>query len=158
MSTRLLFRGWYYFRIGWATYFTFVLSAINTLTVTYYLALEKSQFFQTIFPSFVHYIAITALVATPILVCIGYAHYKKSGALRAEADIGFESNPHMYRLLLNSEKTLSIHLKISEMLLKLSKNERLSDTEIKEIAELQKDLSEHMKNNTISRLRKIPKI
>ena len=48
----LPFRAWYYFRQGWALYFAFVLSAINTLTVTYYLAIEKAPLLQNIIPSF----------------------------------------------------------------------------------------------------------
>ena len=35
------FRFWFYFRSGWSTYFAFLLAALNTLTVTYYLAIEN---------------------------------------------------------------------------------------------------------------------
>ena len=41
MSRNRGFRGWYYFRMGWSTYFAFMFAAINTLTVTFYLAIEK---------------------------------------------------------------------------------------------------------------------
>ena len=158
MKKNLVFRAWFYFRQGFATYFAFILSAINTLTVTYYLAIEKAQYLQIIFPSFLHYIIIATSIGAPVLIGIGYIHYKKSGAVRAESDIGFEVNPHMYRMLSNSEAIFPLYLKMSEILLKLSKNEKLLDSEVKEITELQKNLSEHMKNNTIDKLRKSSKI
>ena len=158
MKKNLVFRAWFYFRQGFATYFAFILSAINTLTVTYYLAIEKTQYLQIIFPSFLHYIIIATSIGAPVLIGIGYIHYKKSGAVRAEADIGFEVNPHMYRMLSNSEAIFPLYLKMSEILLKLSKNEKLLDSEVKEITELQKNLSEHMKNSTIDKLRKSSKI
>ena len=37
----LLFRSWYYFRMGWSMYFAFIMAATNTLVVTYYLAIES---------------------------------------------------------------------------------------------------------------------
>ena len=45
------FRGWYYFRQGWTVYFAFIMAAVNTLTVTYFLAIESYPVLQEIFPS-----------------------------------------------------------------------------------------------------------
>ena len=53
MKGRIVYRSWYYFRTGWATYFAFILAAINTLTVTYYLAIENLPMLKEIFPSFI---------------------------------------------------------------------------------------------------------
>ena len=78
MGKNLGFRGWYYFRQGWSLYFAFIFAAINTLTVTYFLAIERIPFLTTIFPSFIHYVVITSSVAIPILVLVGYAHWKNS--------------------------------------------------------------------------------
>ena len=50
------FRGWYYFRMGWSTYFAFIFAAVNTLTVTYYLAIEKVPTLMSIFPTFIQYV------------------------------------------------------------------------------------------------------
>ncbi|SVE64402.1 uncharacterized protein METZ01_LOCUS517256, partial [marine metagenome] len=41
MTKNTGFRGWYYFRIGYSSYFAFIFAAINTLTVTYFLAIEN---------------------------------------------------------------------------------------------------------------------
>jgi hypothetical protein len=122
--------------------------------VTYYLAIEKAAFLQQVFPSFLHYVITAVITGIPILIIIGYIHYKRSGAIRAEADVGFEANPHMYRMLANTEVIMPVYLKISEILLKLSNNEKLTESEINEIKEMQKNLSEHMKNKTIDKLKK----
>ena len=87
------FRAWFYFRQGWSTYFAFIFAAINTLTVTYYLAIENYPSLKTIFPSFEQYILIVVLIGIPLLVLVGYAHYKKTPSYRAEADVWVESNP-----------------------------------------------------------------
>ena len=149
MRKELPFRAWFYFRQGWAVYFAFILAAINTLTVTYYLAIERIPLLQTIFPTFLHYILILVSIGIPILVIIGYAHYKKTPAFKAEADIQVEANPHFRRILLNTEILLDCYLQTTELLLKLSKNEKLSDDEIKKLSMLQKNVGEHMKKRVV---------
>ncbi|NDF36037.1 MAG: hypothetical protein EB154_09395, partial [Nitrosopumilaceae archaeon] len=77
--------------MGWSTYVAFLFAAINTLTVTYYLAIEKAPTLKEIFPSFLSYVFIVTAIGIPFLVAIGYLHFKKSSAYKAEADISFES-------------------------------------------------------------------
>jgi len=60
MKQSMFFRLWYYFRNGWSTYFAFIFAAINTLTVTYFLAIEEYPFLYDLFPTFVHYIVIVS--------------------------------------------------------------------------------------------------
>ena len=72
MKNSMSFRGWYYFRMGWATYFAFIFAAINTLTVTYYLAIEKYPVLTGIFPTFLQYVIIIAGIGIPILIIVGY--------------------------------------------------------------------------------------
>ena len=85
MKESVPFRAWYYFRMGWSTYFAFIFASVNTLTVTYFLAIENYPVLQQAFPSFVHYIVVIILVGVPLLVAIGYIHFKKSPSFRAEA-------------------------------------------------------------------------
>ena len=47
------FRGWFYFRQGWSMYFAFLFAAVNTLTVTYYLAIERYPLLHDLFPTFI---------------------------------------------------------------------------------------------------------
>ena len=48
------FRAWFYFRNGWSLYFGFIFAAINTLTVTFYLAIDKYPDLSWLFPTFFH--------------------------------------------------------------------------------------------------------
>jgi len=130
--------------MGWSTYIAFLFAAVNTLTVTYYLAIEKAPTLKSIFPSFLFYVLIVTAIGIPFLVAIGYLHFKKSNAYKAEADISFESHPHLKRILQNTENMLPLYLKMSEMIIKISKNEKLTDKEIDEISTLQNQLSEHI--------------
>lgn len=130
--------------MGWSTYVAFLFAAINTLTVTYYLAIEKAPTLKEIFPSFLSYVFIVTAIGIPFLVAIGYLHFKKSSAYKAEADISFESHPHLKRILQNTENMLPLYLKMSEIMIKISKNEKITDDEIQEVSKLQSHLSEHI--------------
>lgn len=147
VKNNLPFRAWFYFRQGWATYFAFVFAAINTLVVTYYLAIEKAPILKEVFPTFTVYIVIVVLIGIPTLIFIGYIHYKKSPAFKTESIISFESNPPLYRLLQNSEITLPICLQITTQLLKLSRNEKLTQEETEELVKLQRQLTDHINKN-----------
>ena len=144
------FRAWFYFRQGWSTYFAFIFAAINTLTVTYYLAIDNYPFLKTIFPSFEQYILLVVTIGIPLLISVGYAHYKKTPSFRAEADVFVESNPYQARLLVNSQLALELNMKITGVLLKLSSKKEISEDELEEIKKLQSKFLEHMDNRTIS--------
>ena len=140
MKTGLAFRSWFYFRMGWSTYFVFFLGAVNTLTVTYFLAIDNYPALKSIFPTFEQYVVITIVIGIPILVMLGFAHYKKTKAFKSEADVLIESNPYQRRNTVNAEMNIRLVLKISFLLLKLSKKEQLDKTEIEELEKLQKEI------------------
>ena len=148
MKEAIPFRAWFYFRMGWATYFAFIFAAVNTLTVTYFLAIENYPSLQVVFPSFVYYIVIVSLVGIPLLATIGYVHFKKSPSFRAESAVSYESNPWALRDLVNSEYNLVLSMKMLQMITKLSKNESLNVDELDQIQKLEKDLKEFMENRT----------
>ena len=147
MQKKLLFRSWFYFRTGWSTYFAFILGAVNTLTVTYYLAIDKAPDLKALFPSFTYYAVVITLIAVPILTLIGYIHFKKSSSFKAEADIYFESNPHFRRLIQNSEFMIPVYAEILELLTKFSQNEKLSDDELQRILKIKKQLDDYKSTN-----------
>jgi hypothetical protein len=144
------FRSWYYFRMGWSTYFAFIFAAINTLTVTYYLAIEKVPILEIIFPTFIQYVVIVSGIGIPILVVVGYVHYKRSKAFKSEVDIIVETNPYQRRTIVNTELLLETNLKLMEFLIRLSKDEKINEQEIKELVEKNKTLSEHIQKRTFS--------
>ena len=81
------FRSWYYFRTGWSTYFAFILAAINTLTVTYFLAIDNYPALKAVFPSFEQYIVIIVTIGIPLLIFTGYLHFKRTQAFKSEIDV-----------------------------------------------------------------------
>ena len=150
MSQNLLFRSWFYFRTGWQTYFAFILAAINTLTVTYFLAIENYPSLQTVFPSFEIYILITVSIGIPLLVFIGYVHFKRSRSFKSEADVLIESNPYQRRNTVNSEIILRLNLQLMSTLLKVAKKEDLSEEEIEEITQLHDEILKLSKDRTLT--------
>ena len=149
MRDNLGFRGWFYFRQGWSVYFAFIFAAINTLTVTYFLAIENYPVLKEVFPSFIHYIVIVVLVGIPLLVLIGYAHYKRTASFKAEADIHIEVNPHMRRMLINTEFMLSMSLQLSELSMRLMNNEKLTSDEMDRLKHLQKEFQKQIDNRVV---------
>ena len=146
MRKKIIFRGWYYFKTGWVNYFAFILGAINTLVVTYYLAIDKVPFLLQVFPTFGHYVGIAALIGIPLFIGIGYAHFKKAPAYSSEVDIGVERNPYVFKLPnsgWNQQVVFPMYRLLTVMLLKLSNNEKLSEDEIAEINKVLTDI-EHL--------------
>ena len=148
MEKRLGFRGWFYFRQGWSTYFAFLFAAINTLTVTYYLAIESYPVLKEVFPTFLQYVLIISVIGVPLLIGVGYFHYKKTPSFRAEADVFFESNPYWGRVTANSEIMVQINLKLLDILQKQIQN-KLKVEDISKSEELIKEIKTLIDNRTI---------
>ena len=140
MKSSLAFRCWFYFRTCWSTYFVFALGAINTLTITYFLAIDNYPVLKNVFPTFEQYVVIMIVVGIPVLIMLGYAHYKKTKAFRSEMDVFIESNPYQRRNIVNSTILVSLTMKLNEMMFKMAKNEKLTSKEIEEIEKLQNDM------------------
>ena len=113
------------------------------LTVTYFLAVENYPVLDTLFPSFLHYVFIAVVIGVPMLVLVGYIHYKRSAAFSAEADINVEAYPYLYKLPpgWNKEVVFPLYLQMINLMIKISKNEKLSTDETKEMSDIQKSLS-----------------
>ena len=94
----LLFRSWYYFRLGYSTYLAFPLGYGSTLVTIYYLAIRNVPGLQELFPKFLMFGVISTVVAVPLSVLIGWVHMKKSGALLKEVEVSAEANPYNYKL------------------------------------------------------------
>jgi len=150
MNNRMIFRVWFYFRTGWSIYFAFILAAINTLTVTYFLAVENYPSLKAVLPSFEYYVILVSLIGIPLLTAIGYSHFKRTPGLRAESDVLQRENPYWARMLINSQFTLTLNLKMMSLITKLSNNEKISDHELKELNDLQKQYQEHIDTRTLS--------
>ena len=134
------FRGWFYFRMGWSTYFAFIFAAINTLTVTFYLAIDKYPDLNWMFPTFLHYILIVCSIGIPILLFVGYVHYKRTAARKAEVDISYETDAYKARTFVNTEIAITLNMKLFDMITKISKKQELSAEDYQEIEILREKL------------------
>jgi len=150
MAKNLGFRSWYYFRTGWSTYFAFIFAAINTLTVTYFLAIENYPVLKEVFPTFTIYIIIIVGIGIPILTLVGYFHFKRTPSYRAEATVMYETNPFARRMFVNSELNLQINQKLIDLILLISKNEKMSDDDISRVYEIQEKLNKFTDERTLS--------
>lgn len=156
MKKKLPFRGWYYFRMGWSTYFAFIFAALNTMVVTYYLAIDNIPSLKDIFPTFFSYLLITTLIGIPLLIFIGYIHYKKSFAYSSEADITIESNPYYYKVPPGywREVLMPLYELTIKLLVKNLQSEKLTDEELKQLTELQKKLEILKKGGAVGTTKK----
>jgi hypothetical protein len=150
VSRNLLFRSWFYFRTGWSTYFAFILAAINTLTVTYFLAIDNYPSLKSVFPSFEQYVVMVVVIGVPLLIIVGYAHYKKTQGFKSEIDVLIETNPYQRRSVVNSEINLRLNLQLMSILLKVAKKEDLSEEEIEEMTQLHDEILKLSKDRTLT--------
>ena len=158
MNKKIVFRFWYYFRQGWSTYFAFIFGAINTLVVTYYLAIEEIPILLEIFPTFTHYVALAVIIGVPLLTSIGYVHFKRVPAYSSELDIGVEQNPYNFKLPKdgwNQAAVFPMYRLTTLMLLKICNNEKLSEDEIAEIKQVLEDIENLSKGGWINKPKKM---
>ena len=97
-ATRFIFRLWFYFRTGYATYLTFLLGYVSTLVTVYYLAIKNIPDLLDIFPHFVPFAVLATVIGVPMSIAIGWVHLKRSPAWSSELDVSVEANPYNYKL------------------------------------------------------------
>jgi len=94
----LITRMWYYFRVGYSTYLTFLLGYASTLVTVYYLAIKNMPTLLDVFPHFVPFALLATFVGAPVSVLVGWIHFKRSSLFTSEAEIGTEANPYYFRV------------------------------------------------------------
>jgi len=97
-GSRFIFRVWYYFRVGYSTYLSFLLGFATTLVTVYYLAITNMPMLQTVFPHFGLFAVIALIVGVPTACLIGWFHMKGSSLWKSEVDITVEANPYLYKM------------------------------------------------------------
>ena len=151
MRQNVGYRGWFYFRQGWSTYFAFIFAAINTLVVTYYLAIENIPILKTVFPSFYVYMAIVIALGVPLLIFVGYAHQKKTASYKAEADIFYESNPHALRQYNDIELLLRLNLNLVNLTLLDYEKNNISNEKLDDLKKLKNEIETYFDQRKDSR-------
>ena len=79
-------------------------------------------------------------IGIPILIFIGFIHYRRSPAYTAEVGVTWTSNPYQARNLINGELNLRLNQAVLKMIVKLSQNEKLESNEMEEIINIQKEI------------------
>jgi len=110
--SRLIFRSWYYFRIGYGTYVAFPLGFASTMIVIYQLALVNVPYIHQYFPHLYVFGLVALLILGPISIYAGLYHIKRTGAYSAEASLLIESNPYAYRAVPGKEREVFLPLMI----------------------------------------------
>ena len=70
--------------------------------------------------------------------------------LGQKQDILIETSPHIRRILQNTEVLLPSYLKLTELMVKLSENKKLTDKELEEVSKLQDKLNKHIDKREVS--------
>jgi len=140
---RLIGRAWFYFRIGYATYLTFVLGFVSTLITVYYLAIKSVPDLLSLFPRFVPFAILCTIVGVPVSVSVGWLHYKRGPAYTSEIDIQMEANPYYFKFPpgYNKEVVGPVYLELLLLVKKLSATQGLLDeTDKRTIDDLERKL------------------
>lgn len=151
MKKKLPFRAWYYFRIGYTQYFTFILALANMLTVTYYFVVTSEPSLKLVFPSFSAYVVISTLIGMPLLSIVGFVHLKRSHAFTSEMDVSVESNPYTYKLApgILRECLAPLYLELLMLGRKSIAGDVLTTEELKKLEDLQKKLDFIIKGGSL---------
>jgi hypothetical protein len=130
-SMKFATRLWFYFRMGYATYLTFILGYVSTLITVYYLAIKSIPDLLTIFPHFVPFAILATVTGIPLCIGAGWMHYKRSAAYTSEVDIQYEANPYYFKLPpgYNLEVLGPLYLEILVLLKRLTAGQEMLNEE-----------------------------
>jgi len=136
------FKTFFYFRIGYATYLAFFIGIVNLLTTSYFLAIKKVPDIVNIFPTFEIYVTTIILIGIPLVTLVGWLHFKRVGTYSAESAIGQQAFPFNYRYQpgYNKEVFGPAYLEILKINRKKLTGEKLTEEDLKKIADLEKQL------------------
>lgn len=90
------------------------------------------------------------------MIVAGYIHFQRSHAYGSEAEIATETNPYFYKAAPGWSRQVMwpVFLQITELLVKVSNNEKLNEDELKELSKLQKKIKSLMQGESIGTPRK----
>ena len=153
MKKQRTFRFWFYFRQGWGIYFAFIFAAVNTMVTTYYLAIKNIPSLVDIFPSFIHYSLIIASIGIPLLILIGWVHFRKSLAFSSELDVQYASNPYIYKAMpgWQIEVIFPLYLAMSKTMIKISNGDKLTEDEVNNLNLIQEKLEKLLKGGHVGK-------
>jgi len=152
----LVFRSWYYFRLGYGAYLAFLVGFVGNIVAIYYLAVKNLPFLYQIFQHFYVFTIILIVLIVPIGVLIGWLHMKRTLAYPTEAAIGVEANPYNYMIVPGKETELfaPYWLMVTNSLQKILEKENiLSPEEKREFENIRAKIERLRKGEVIGRPR-----
>ena len=125
---RIIFRSWFYLRVGYGTYIAFLIGFLSNIIVIYKLAIAQTSLV-SIFPHLSVFTAIAVIVASPISIIIGLFHMRRTAAYAADASVSMEANPYVYKIVPGKEREVTVPLSIltARVLLKLAGDKLTTD-------------------------------
>jgi hypothetical protein len=133
---RIIFRSWFYLRVGYATYIAFFIGFLSNIIVIYKLAIAQTSLV-SLFPHLTEFTIVAVIVSSPISIVIGLLHMRRTAAYAADASVSMEANPYVYKIVPGKEREVTLPLSIltSRILLKLAED-RLTADEKRELEEV----------------------
>ncbi len=133
---RILFRSWFYLRVGYGTYIAFLIGFVSNIIVIYKLAIADTSLV-SLFPHLTEFAVLAAVLASPVSVIIGLYHMRRTAAFAADATVSIEANPYVYKIIPGKEREVTIPLSImtARVLLKLA-GDKLTPEEKQELEEV----------------------
>lgn len=130
---RILFRSWFYLRVGYGTYIAFLIGFLSNIIIIYKLAIANTSLV-SIFPHLTEFTAIAIVIASPISIIIGLYHMRRTAAFAADATVSMEANPYVYKIVPGKEREVTVPLSIltARVLLKLA-GDKLTPEEKQEL-------------------------
>ena len=110
---KLLYRAWFYFRIGYGTYLAFFVGFASNIVIIYALAIKPTPILFSYFRNLWQFTLVALVVAVPISVLVGLFHMKRTGAFAADASVSLEANPYIYKVLPGKEQEVFLPLMIA---------------------------------------------
>ncbi len=133
---RMIFRSWFYLRVGYGTYIAFLIGFVSNIIVIYKLAIADTSLV-SVFPHLTEFAILAVVIASPLSVIIGLYHMRRTAAFAADATVSMEANPYVYKIIPGKEREVTIPLSImtARVLLKLG-GDKLTPEEKQELEEV----------------------
>lgn len=98
MKKNILFRLFYYFRVGYGTYLSLPTGLFSFATIVYTLFIERVSYLKALLPHFYTFLFWGVLFILIGGIFSGWLHFKRTHAYRSETEIAVESNPFIGKL------------------------------------------------------------
>ena len=101
---RIIYRAWFYFRVGYSTYLALLVGIASNLLLFYRLGIQEIDLLHDWFTSLTLFAVTAILVLLPVSIGAGLYHMKRTGAYAADAAVSTEQNPYAYKAVPGKEQ------------------------------------------------------